>query len=267
MDRPENTENQPDTADSAPLAIGVPLSDDAMRERVSAAFELREAFARLSLEYQAGLDEVLTKINILRAEFEHLHEYSPIEHVTTRLKSPKSIMKKMRRKGDVLTLGNVRECVRDIAGIRIVCSFIQDTYKVAEALMKQQDVNVLEIKDYIKGSKTNGYQSLHLIVEIPVFLSHEVVKVPVEVQIRTIAMDFWASLEHKIYYKFDTEIPDFLREGLLEAAETAARLDRQMEEIHTEVRQLRPPSPSRKFSVADDYIIPTADDIDELLKE
>lgn len=99
------------------------------------------------------------------------------------------------------------------------------------------------------------------------FLSHEVVKVPVEVQIRTIAMDFWASLEHKIYYKFDTEIPDFLREGLLEAAETAARLDRQMEEIHTEVRQLRPPSPSRKFSVADDYIIPTADDIDELLKE
>lgn len=96
------------------------------------------------------------------------------------------------------------------------------------------------------------------------FLSHEVDKVPVEVQIRTIALDFWASLEHKI---FDTEIPDFLREGLLEATETAARLDRQMEEIHTEVRQLRPPSPSRKFSVADDYIIPNADDIDELLKE
>lgn len=133
--------------------------------------------------------------------------------------------------------------------------------------MKQQDVNVLEIKDYIKDSKPNGYQSLHLTVEVPVFLSREVVKVPVEVQIRTIAMDFWASLEHKIYYKFDTELPDFLREGLLEAAETAARLDRQMEEIHIEVRQLRLPSPSRKFSIADDYIIPNADGIDELLEE
>lgn len=133
--------------------------------------------------------------------------------------------------------------------------------------MKQQDVNVLEIKDYIKDSKPNGYQSLHLTVEVPVFLSREVVKAPVEVQIRTIAMDFWASLEHKIYYKFDTELPDFLREGLLEAAETAARLDRQMEEIHIEVRQLRLPSPSRKFSIADDYIIPNADGIDELLEE
>lgn len=101
MDRPDNPENQPDTADFALPAIGVPFSYGVMRERVSAAFELKEAFAWLSLEYQAELDEVLTKINILRAEFEHLHEYSPIEHVTTRLKIPKSIMKKMRRKGDV----------------------------------------------------------------------------------------------------------------------------------------------------------------------
>lgn len=213
-------------------------TDDA--DHLDVMRQLRDTFQSFILNYEFGIQEVMTKVNVLRSEFQHMHEYSPIEHVTSRLKSVESIIGKMRRKGGPITLSRIRETCRDIAGIRVVCSFIDDAYAIANALTDQGDITLIEIKDYIKQPKPNGYRSLHLIVEVPIFLSSGAVSVPVEIQIRTIAMDFWASLEHKIYYKFDHEIPADLLAGLREAAETAGRLDVQMEQIHNEVSELRP---------------------------
>ncbi len=214
-------------------------------EQIERMREMLDSFKAFLLNYEFGIDEILTKINVLRSEYETIKDSSPIEHVSSRLKTPESIIGKMQRKGGPITLAGIRETVRDIAGVRVVCAFIEDTYRVAEAFTRQPDITVVEVKDYIKNPKPNGYKSLHLIVEVPVFLSTGPVSVPVEVQIRTIAMDFWASLEHKIYYKFNTEIPTSLREGLREAAQTASRLDVQMEQIHTDVLELRPAPPPR----------------------
>ena len=201
--------------------------------------ELRKSFARFSMAYKFGLDEITTKINILKEEFQYIHEYNPIEHVNTRLKTLESIVKKAHKKGIPLSLSSVQEHIKDIAGIRITCSFRSDIYRVSEMIQSQKDIEVIEVKDYIKNPKPNGYQSLHLIVKIPVFMSDRVEHVYVEVQIRTIAMDFWASLEHKIYYKFNKEIPQNLISELREAALTAAELDRKMEELHKEIGALK----------------------------
>ena len=202
----------------------------------------RRRFARLLLNYQFGMDEILTKINILKAEFEHLHDYSPIEHVAARLKTAESTLAKARRRQGTVSMASLRE-ITDIAGIRIVCSFITDVYWIAEMLTQQADVTVVEIKDYIKNPKPNGYKSLHLILKVPVFLSSSVEEVTVEVQVRTVAMDFWASLEHKIYYKYDKAVPDALLAELANAAEVANHLDLTMERLHTEVRGTRPEQP------------------------
>lgn len=198
----------------------------------------RDAFSRFMLNYQFAMDEIMTKINILKTEFQHLHEYSPIEHVGSRLKSPESILGKLRRRG-LPPAPESLDQLHDIAGIRVVCSFISDAYWVAEMLSRQTDVAVVQVKDYIADPKPNGYKSLHLILRVPVFLSETVEHMNVEVQIRTVAMDFWASLEHKIYYKFDAEIPQDLRDELSDAARVANRLDEQMERIHDEVLSRR----------------------------
>ncbi|MHA7178193.1 GTP pyrophosphokinase [Arthrobacter sp. Sr24] len=208
--------------------------------------KFRSGVSRFMLSYQFGIDEMMTKINILKSEFQHLHDYSPIEHVNSRLKTPESILAKARRDNLALSFPDLRENMRDIAGIRITCSFISDAYRVAEMITAQRDVTVLAVKDYIDSPKPNGYKSLHLIVSIPVFLSTSVETIPVEIQIRTIAMDFWASLEHKIYYKFDEEIPAVLLAELKEAADVANSLDVKMERIHDEVRDVR------RKSAADD---------------
>ncbi len=200
------------------------------------ARRMREDFSRLMMEHQFAVDEVLTKVTILRQEFLHLHRYNPIEHVTTRIKTPASILEKVTRRGIEPSLASIRENLTDIAGIRITCSFIADTYRVLEALTSQDDVRVLEVKDYIAAPKPSGYKSLHAIIEIPVFLSTGRVDVTVEVQIRTIAMDFWASLEHKIFYKYDGAVPDHLSAELIEAAAAADHLDQRMEQLHIEVR-------------------------------
>ncbi|GFK18572.1 hypothetical protein KbCgl_11440 [Corynebacterium glutamicum] len=157
------------------------------------------------------------------------------------MKTPESIVKKVIRKGDELSLAAIKDTVFDIAGIRIVCSFLKDAYVIADMLTNQKDVTVIEAKDYIANPKSNGYKSLHLILQVPVFLSNSVEKVNVEVQIRTIAMDFWASLEHKIYYKFEQEVPQSILDELSEAAEIASALDVKMERIHGEVKALKPP--------------------------
>lgn len=194
--------------------------------------DLRTQLTRLLMEYKFGIDEVTTKIAILQEEFTHLHAYNPIEHVSSRVKSPESIHAKVRRRQIDPSVPAIREHVTDIAGVRVTCSFTSDVYRVFELLSSQPDLTVLEIEDYIARPKPNGYRSLHALVSTPVHLSDRVVDVTVELQLRTVAMDFWASLEHKIYYKYQTDVPSGLLAELKSAADTAASLDDQMERLH-----------------------------------
>jgi putative GTP pyrophosphokinase len=213
-------------------------ADDGARGGLGTMPHEPEAFHEMTqfmMVYKFGLDEIRTKISILAEELAHRGTGNPIEHVNPRLKTPASIAAKAHRIGCTLTFDDLRTRIRDIAGIRIVCSFVSDVYTVADMLSRQPDVTLLQTKDYIARPKPNGYRSLHLIVEIPVFLSDQVVPVPVEVQLRTVAMDFWASLEHKIYYKQDPDVPSALLDDRAAAAEDAARLDQRMERLHHQI--------------------------------
>lgn len=201
--------------------------------------KIKVKLTRFVMSYKFALAEMNTKIDILKQEFEYIHDYNPIEHVNSRLKTPEKILEKVYRKGYEMSMESIRENIRDIAGIRIICSFISDIYKISDMLQKQKDIKVIECKDYIKNPKPNGYKSLHLIVKIPVFMSDREDEVFVEIQIRTIAMDFWASLEHKIYYKYSKEVPEELIEELKNAANTVSQLDEKMENIHRKVNQYR----------------------------
>lgn len=187
------------------------------------------------LNYKFGLDEMLTKINILREELAFRGTGNPIEHVSSRLKSIESLRAKAERIGCPLELDAIAEQITDIAGVRIVCAFIADAYQVLDMLTTQPDVTVKVIKDYVARPKPNGYRSLHAIVEIPVFLSDDVRRVPIELQIRTVAMDFWASVEHKIYYKYAKDVPGELVAELAAAARVAHDLDQRMGELHRTV--------------------------------
>ena len=196
-----------------------PSSDESLDESSSDWLGGLSAQSRLFLlEYEFGLREVETKIAILRDEFLHMHDYNPIEHVTSRVKSPESIRAKVERRGLDPTLDSVRSKITDVAGVRVTCSFVTDAYRMFELLTAQDDITTRKVSDYIATPKANGYKSLHAILEIPVFLSSGPVSVPVELQLRSIAMDFWASLEHKIYYKYDGDVPDALLAELKEAA-------------------------------------------------
>nr|WP_248737559.1 GTP pyrophosphokinase family protein [Neobacillus rhizosphaerae] len=200
---------------------------------------LKLELTRFMMAYKFALDEMNTKINILKDEFNYIHDYNPIEHVKSRIKSPESIFKKVYRKGYNFSLASIKENVRDIAGIRITCSFKSDIYELSNMIAGQKDVRVVDYKDYIKNPKPNGYQSLHLILEIPIFMSDREELTYVEVQIRTIAMDFWASLEHKIYYKYNKEVPNQMVAELKEAAVMAEELDSKMERLHKEISEIK----------------------------
>jgi len=208
-------------------------------EQVEQFQQLKKNMTRMMLLYKFALSELETKIEILREEFLMIHEYNPIEHTNSRLKSPEGILKKLNRKGKSISVDSIRENVKDIAGMRITCSFISDIYRVFDMLEKQSDIKVLEVKDYIKNPKSNGYKSLHVLLETPVFMSDGKEIVTVEVQIRTIAMDFWASLEHKIFYKYDQFVPEQLLTELKEAADSAFALDEKMERLHNEVKVIK----------------------------
>jgi putative GTP pyrophosphokinase len=194
---------------------------------------------RFMMAYKFALDEMTTKINILKDEFNYIHDYNPIEHVKTRLKSPESIFRKVQRKGLDFNLDTMKENIKDIAGIRITCSFISDIYEISSMIANQKDIRILEYKDYIKNPKPNGYQSLHMIVEIPIFMSDREELTCVEIQIRTIAMDFWASLEHKIYYKYNKAVPQKMLDELKTTAEMATMLDNKMENLHEEIKKMK----------------------------
>ena len=205
-------------------------------EQIRRLKDLQTAMTTFRIEYKFGIDEVLTKINILREEFEYTQNHSPIEHVRTRLKTMESLLGKVVRTKCPLDLDSVRTNIRDIAGIRVVCAFASDVYWIAQMLSDQPDITVVEVKDYIAKPKPNGYQSLHLIVQVPVFLSDRTVHVYVELQIRTIAMDFWASLEHKIYYKYDRAVPSRVLDELKDAARVASELDAKMARLRDELQ-------------------------------
>ena len=161
-------------------------------------------------------------------EFQHVHQYNPIEYVKSRLKTPESIVKKLKRYGHETSIPNMMEYCNDIAGVRIVCSFTSDIYRMADMIGRQNDITVISVKDYIKNPKPSGYKSYHMIVSIPIFLSDRVVETKVEIQIRTIAMDFWASLEHKIYYKFEGNAPAYISHDLQECSKIVSELDEKM---------------------------------------
>ncbi|WP_051392444.1 GTP pyrophosphokinase [Kurthia huakuii] len=201
--------------------------------------QFRIEMTRFMMAYKFALDEMATKVRILKEEFQILHEYNPIEHVNTRLKSPESILKKISKRNLPYTLDAIKENLMDIAGIRIICSFVSDIYRLKEMFERQSDLEVVEVKDYIAEPKSNGYQSLHMILKVPVFLSDREEHVCVELQIRTIAMDFWASLEHKIYYKYNKQIPERLTDELKEAAIAATQLDYKMENLNQEINILK----------------------------
>ncbi len=189
--------------------------------------------------YNAALKEMNTKIEILNDEFLHVHNYNPIEYVKSRVKSAESIVKKLKRHGHEASIDNMVRYLNDIAGIRVICSFTSDIYKIAEMISNQDDVTVHQIKDYIATPKSNGYKSYHLIVSLPIFLSDGPTDVKVEVQIRTIAMDFWASLEHKIYYKFEGNAPEHIRTDLKECADIVEMLDARMLSLNEAIQKCK----------------------------
>ncbi|GAB3212843.1 GTP pyrophosphokinase [Marinactinospora thermotolerans] len=205
-------------------------------EEADSALFLREIERHL-LVCKFAVDELMTKLRILSEEFDFVREHDPIEHISHRIKQPESILRKLRRRGLSPDVVSVREHLDDVAGVRVVCPFVSDVYTVARLLGRQNDVTVIQTKDYIAQPKPNGYRSLHLIVEIPVFLSDGVEQVRAEVQLRTIGMDFWAALEHQIFYKYDHSAPEGLLEELTAVAEESARLDLRMEALHQRMRE------------------------------
>ena len=196
-------------------------------------------YRKMQLLYQSALKEIGTKLEILNDEFKFVHKYNPIEHIESRMKSEESIVRKLMTKGQDITVENI-ETYRDyVAVTRVICSFTPDIYRIVDMISNQDDIEVVRTKDYMVNPKPSGYRSYHMIVKVPIFLSDTVVPTRVEIQIRTVAMDFWASLEHKIYYKYDGHAPEYIRTELRECAEMISFLDSKMLAINEEIHSLK----------------------------
>ena len=200
--------------------------------------------------YRCAIMEVETKFKVLNEQFSLEYDRNPIESIKSRLKSLDGIVKKVRRKNIPLTMEAIEENINDIAGIRVVCSFPEDIYLLAKCLLQQDDIRLIEKKDYIKNPKENGYRSLHLIVAVPIFLQNEKREMKVEVQLRTIAMDFWASLEHKVRYKknIPADETERLAQELTECAKISAELDQRMQDIRTRLAVAEAEHPTKPKS-------------------
>lgn len=194
-----------------------------------------DSWKEVTLIYSAALRQIETKMEILNDEFQHVHQYNPIEHIKARIKTPESIVKKLKRNGYESTIENMVKYINDIAGIRIICSFTSDIYRIADMISEQRDIKVIAVKDYITFPKASGYKSYHMIVTVPVYLSDRTVDTKVEIQIRTVAMDFWASLEHKIHYKFEGDAPEHIKSELVECAKMVSDLDARMLSLNEEI--------------------------------
>ncbi len=196
-----------------------------------AVMEMAMHFQQLFMMYESAVKQITTKFEILEDEFASKHQRNPIATISSRIKEPLSIAEKLQRKGLSVTIDNMVGKLYDIAGIRITCPFISDVYHVAHMLLQQDDITLIEIKDYIKEQKPSGYRSLHVIVKVGVYFSDEKREIPVEIQIRTIAMDFWASLEHQLHYKKDYTMPTNVKEELKACADTIHATDLRMQEL------------------------------------
>lgn len=194
-----------------------------------------DSWTEVNLIYNAALRQIQTKMEILNEEFQHVHRYNPIEHIKARIKTPESIVKKLKRYGYESTISNMIDYINDIAGIRIICSFTSDIFRIAEMIAEMKDINVVSVKDYITYPKPSGYKSYHMLVTVPVYLSDRTVETKVEIQIRTVAMDFWASLEHKMHYKFEKDAPQHIKDELVECAKLVADLDERMLTLNEEI--------------------------------
>lgn len=203
-------------------------------------FEEFNQWTEMLMHYKFALDEMKTKLDILDQEYKLVHSKNPIEHIKSRIKKPASIVRKLQQMDISPTVENASEHVLDIAGIRVVCSFIDDIYYLSEVLQRQDDLETIQIKDYIKNPKASGYRSLHLIVKVPIFLSNRTVFVPVEIQVRTTAMDTWASLEHKLYYKnAGVDVTAVMAKQLKDYALIANTLDLQMQKLKNEIELIK----------------------------
>lgn len=216
------------SAVNAPNVIEIPDSflDEAAR------------FREMMMMYMCAIREVKTKLEVLNDDLAIKNQRNPIQMIKSRVKKPASIVEKLKRRGHPVSVNSIVEHLDDVAGVRVICSFVDDIYTIAEMLARQDDVNVLMVKDYIRSPKVNGYRSYHMIIEIPVFFSDRKQKIRVEVQIRTIAMDFWASLEHQLRYKEAAHVPEELNHQLLSAANRIAELDGDMQHIHDQMAAL-----------------------------
>lgn len=194
-------------------------------------------FERVVLKYEYAKRTLETEIAILIDEFVHKHDYNPVEHVKSRIKSQKSIVNKLVNKGFVPTINNMKNNIYDVVGIRIVCSFLTDVYDIVSMISKSSNIIIKERKDYISSPKKTGYSSYHLIVLVPIYLSTGKEYIPAEIQIRTIAMDFWASLDHKISYKFDNIIPKEVQEEMYKSSLAITELDRKMLDLNEMVNR------------------------------
>lgn len=197
--------------------------------------EQASGFMELMMQYRCALMEVETKLNVLNAEFTMKNNRNPFESIKSRIKTPKSILEKLQRKGFEISVKGIEENLADVAGIRVICSFPDDIYATAKMLTDQDDIRVIQVKDYIINPKSNGYRSLHLILEVPIFLSNEKKNMKVEVQFRTIAMDFWASLEHKLKYKKNIENAEEISKELQRCAEASSQLDLRMQALRDRI--------------------------------
>lgn len=211
------------------------LADEEGQNLAADMIELAQGLFEIENIYQSATKEITTKLEILDGEFHTRNKRNPIHQIQRRVKSPQSILEKLGRKGFDLTLFSARENLNDIAGIRVICPYIEDIYLIQRLLEGQDDLEIIKVTDYIKHPKPNGYRSLHLVVKVPVFFSDRRELVKVEVQVRTIAMDFWASLEHQLHYKADGIVPDEISTELKECADIIAQTDLRMQSLHTQV--------------------------------
>lgn len=225
------------SAINAPGVVEIPDSF------LSEALQFREQM----MMYSCAIREVKTKLEVLNDDLAVRYQRNPIQMIKSRVKKPASILEKLKRRGYPVTVKSISENLYDVAGIRVVCSFIDDIYMVGEMLARQDDVKVLMVKDYIRCPKVNGYRSYHMIIEIPVFFSDRTERMKVEVQIRTIAMDFWASLDHQMKYKKDLDDSGEISEELKECAEIIAQTDIKMQSIRRKIEDRENPAPHLRF--------------------
>ena len=232
------------------------MNNEMMIPDTPTAAVFQQQYREMMQLYSAAVREVRTKVEILDEEFRTRYAHNPIHHIDSRLKSPQSMMKKLARKGLPQTLEAAEANLNDIAGVRIICNYLEDIYRIADLLQRQRDVEFVHQRDYIRNPKESGYRSLHLVIRIPVFLSSHTELVPVEIQIRTIAMDFWASLEHQLRYKSNHETTQQLRRRLQQCAEASAALDREMQAIYREINGCASDEPCAVQAVQPDNAAP-----------